>query len=187
MPISATGCKHSDFIVREHDRDQDRLVIHRPLQIVEIDQAVLLHRHVRDAVAVFLQALAGIEHGLMLGHRSNNVVALLAIHLGDALDGKVVALGSARGEDDFFCGRADQFRDALARCLHAFFRSPSERMIAAGCVAELLHEVRQHLFQHPRIHLGGGVIVHVNRQLHTLAVRVQRLNLCLGDLYIRAH
>ena len=168
-------------------RDQDRLVVHGALQVVEIDQAVLLHRHVGDAVAVLLQALAGVEHGLVLGDRGDDVVALLAVHLGDALDGEVVALGGAGGEDDFFGGRADQLGDALARGLHALFGGPAEGVIAAGGVAELLHEVGQHLFQHPRIHRGGGVVVHVDGQLHALGVGVVRLRLCLGDLNVRAH
>ena len=107
-------------------RDQDGLVIHGALEIFEIDQAVLLHRHVGHAVAIFLQALAGIEHGFVLGDRGDDVIALFAVHLGDALDGEVVALGGAGGEDDFFRGRADQLGDALARGLHAFFGSPSE-------------------------------------------------------------
>ncbi len=181
------GLQHADLVVGGHDRDQDGLVVHGALQVVEIDQAVFLHRQVGDAVAVLLQALAGVEHGLVLGDRGDDVIALLAVHLGDALDGEVVALGGAGGEDDFFRGRADQLGDALARRFHAFFGRPSERVIAAGGVAELLHEVGQHLFQHPRIHGGGGVVVHVDGQLHALAIGAVRLRAGLGDLYIRAH
>ena len=53
---------------------------------------------------------------------------------------------------------------------HGLFRRPSEGVIAAGRVAELLREVGQHLFQHPRIHRGGGVVVHVDGQLDALGV-----------------
>ncbi len=49
----------------------------------------------------------------MLGDRRDDVVALFAIHLGDTLDGEVVAFGRARGEDDLFRSRADQAGDAL--------------------------------------------------------------------------
>ena len=168
-------------------RDQDGLVVHGALQVVEIDQAVFLHRQVGDAIAVFFEALAGIEHGFVLGDRGDDVVAFLAVHLGHAFDGEVVALGRAGGEDDFFGGGADQLGDALARRLHAFFAGPAERVIAAGGVAELFHEVGQHLLQHPGIHGRGGVVVHIDGQLHSLGSGVLRDWKLLGDLYIRAH
>ena len=126
LPISRERLHHADFVVRGHDRNQDRLVVHGALQFVEIDETIFLHRQVSNAVAVLLKALAGIEHGLVLGDRGDDVVALLAVHLGDAFDGEVVALGSAGGEDDFFRGGADQLGDALASCLHAFFAGPAE-------------------------------------------------------------
>ena len=60
--------------------------------------------------------------------------------------------------------------------LDGFFRGPSEWMVAAGGVAELLDEIRQHLFQHARIHRRGRVVVHVNGQLDSIressAVRI---------------
>ena len=105
----------ADFVVGGHDRDQDGLVVHGALQVVEIDQAILLHRQIGHAVAEFLEMLAGVEHGLVFGDRGDDVVALLAVHFRDALDGEVVALGGAGGEDDLFRGRADQLGDAFAR------------------------------------------------------------------------
>jgi hypothetical protein len=60
------------------------------LQLVEADAAVLLHRQVGDAVAVLLEPLAGVDDRLVLGDRGDDVVALLAVHLGDALDRQVV-------------------------------------------------------------------------------------------------
>ena len=59
-------------------------------QLVEADAAVLLHRQIRDAVAVLLEALARVDHRLVLGDARDDVVALLAIHLGHALDREVV-------------------------------------------------------------------------------------------------
>src|SRR5258708_6874612 len=137
--------QHPDLVVRGHDRHQDRLVVHGALQVFEIDQAIFLHRHIGDAIAIFFQALAGVEHRLVLGDRGDDVVVLLAIPLGHALDGEVVALGGTRGEDNLFGGGADQLRNALASCFYAFFACPAERVIAAGGVAELLHEIRQYL------------------------------------------
>ena len=64
-----------------------------------------------------------------------------------------------------FGRRADQLGDALARQLDRFFGRPSEGMVAAGGVAELLHEVGQHFFEDARIHRRGRVVVHVDGQL----------------------
>src|SRR5579872_1979100 len=101
------GLENANLVIREHDRHQDCLVIHGALQIVEVNETVLLHRHVGDAVAILFQALAGVEHGLVLGDRSDDVIALLAVHFGNALDRKVVAFSRAGGEDDLFGGRAN--------------------------------------------------------------------------------
>ncbi len=94
-PISRMGCSTPISLLAGMMRDQDGLVVHGALQVVEIDAAVLLHRQIGDAEAVLLQPLAGVEHGLVLGGLGDDVVALLAIHLGHALDGEVVALGGA--------------------------------------------------------------------------------------------
>ncbi len=154
--------QYADFVVGRHDRDQNRLVVHGALQVVEVDQTILLHRQIGHAKAEFLKMLASVEHGLVLGNLGDDVVALLAVHLGHALDCQVVAFRGARGEDDLFRGRADQLRDTLARQLDCFFRHPSKGVIAAGGVAELLCEVGQHFFENPRIHGRGRVIVHVD-------------------------
>ena len=157
----------ADLVVGEHDRDQDGLVVHRPLQVVEVDQAVGLHRQIGDAIAVFLEALAGIEHRLVLGDLGDDVVAALPVHLGDALDREVVALGRAGGEDDLLGGRADQLGDLFAGGFDALLGLPAKGVVAAGRVAKLRGEVGQHRLQHSRIELAGGVVVHVNRQLNS--------------------
>ena len=144
--------------------NQNRLVVHGALQVFEIDQPVGLHRQIGHAIAVLLKPLAGVEHRLVLGHLGDDVVAALAIHLRDALDGQVVALGGAGGKDDLLGGCADQLGNLLARRLDGLLRLPSKGVVAAGRVAELGGEVRHHRFQHPRIERAGGVIIHIDRQ-----------------------
>ena len=165
-PISRTGCSTPISLLAPMIETRIVLSSMARFEIVEIDQAVLLHGQVGDAEAVLLQPLAGIEHRLVLGRLGDDVVALLAVHLGHALDGQVVALGGAGGEDDLLGAGADQLGNLLARLFHRLLGHPAELVVAAGGIAEVLAEVRQHRFQHPRIHRRGGVVIHVDRQLH---------------------
>ncbi len=141
-------------------------VVDGALEVFDVDQAVGLHGQVGDAVAILLELLAGVEHGLVLGDLGDDVVAALAVHLGDALDGEVVGLGGAGGEDDLLGGGADQFGDLLAGFLDGLFGFPAEGVVAAGGVAEDAGEVRHHGLEHARVERRGRVVVHVDRQLH---------------------
>ena len=73
-------------------------------------------RQVRDLEALALEALAGVEHALVLGLDGDDVVALLLVEAGRALDREVVRLGRARGQDDLLAVAADQRRDLLRAC-----------------------------------------------------------------------
>src|SRR5581483_3701103 len=178
------GLQHANLVVGRHDGDENRLVVDGALQVVKIDQPIFLDGKVGDAVAVFLQALASVEHRLVLGHGGDDVIALFAIHLGDTLDGQVVALGRARREDNFFGSCADQLRDLLTRRFYARFRGPTRGVVAAGGIAEAIGEVGKHFFQYARIHGRGRVIIHVDGQLDSVG---GKLLLQGGRLYIRAH
>ena len=66
-PISAIGWMTPISLLAAMMRDEDRLVGDRGAQLVEADAAVLLHRQIGDAVAVLLEALARVDHRLVLG------------------------------------------------------------------------------------------------------------------------
>ena len=69
--------------------------------VVGVDEAVAPpDGEVRDGVALFLEALAGVEHGLVLDDGGDDVEAIILVELGDAFDREVVALRRAGGEDD---------------------------------------------------------------------------------------
>ena len=154
-----------DLVVREHDRDQDRLLGDRVPNLLRGDAAVLIDVEVRDAEALSLQPLAGVEHRLVLGARGDDVVALLPVELGHALDGEVVRLGRAGGEDDLLLASADQAGDLLARLFDRFLRFPAEGVAAAGGIAEVGGEVGHHRLEHARVERRGGVVVHVDGEL----------------------
>ena len=146
LPISAIGLIDANFVVGIHDGDQNRFRRDGLAHVFGIDAAVFLHRQISDFVAVFLEALAGIQHGLVLDGLGDDVIALFAVHFRDALDHQVVGFGGAAGEDDFFRRGVDQRSDLLTRGFHRFFAGPAEGVVAAGGVAKFLGEVRQHRF-----------------------------------------
>ncbi len=72
------------------------------------------------------------------------MVALLVVHLHYAFESQVVGFGSATREDDFLGIRMDQLGDLFAGGFHTLLSLPSERVVAAGGVPELLYEIGQH-------------------------------------------
>ena len=54
-------------------------------QLAKVDQSALVDRQVSHSHAVLFQALRAVDDRLVLGNACNDVVTLLAIHLGDTL------------------------------------------------------------------------------------------------------
>jgi hypothetical protein len=157
----------ADLVVRVHDRDQNRLVGDRLAQVVEIDAAVLVDRQIGHlGLARTLQRLARVQNCLVLGDGCDDVVALVPVELDDALERQIVRLRGAAGEDDLLRLGVQQAADLLAPGVHRGLGVPSELMVTARRISELLREVRHHRLQHPRVHRGRGVIVHVNQTSH---------------------
>jgi hypothetical protein len=153
----------ADLVVGEHDRDEHRLVRDRVAELVEVDLPGAVDRKVRDArLPRPLEVPAGVEHGLVLGHLRDHVVALLAIELDHALDRQVVRLGRAARPDDVLRPRPDEPRHLLARGLHRLLGLPPEAVAPARRVPEDLGEVRQHGLEHARVDRRGRMVVHVD-------------------------
>ena len=128
------------------------------LQLVE---ALLAHA---------LQALAGVEHRLVLGLQGDDVVALGPVELDHALEARLSDSVAPRGEDDLLVRRADQRGHLRARLLDRRLGLPAEGVVARRGVAEVLPQVGQHRLQHARIERGRGVVVHVDRELHRVVL-----------------
>ena len=61
---------------------------------------------------------------------------------------------------------ADQVRDLLAGLVDGLFGGPSELVVAAGGVAEMLREIRQHGIEYAGVHAGCSVIIEINGRRH---------------------
>ena len=128
----------------------------------------LSDRQVGDLEALALEALAGVEHRLVLGLRGDDVVALLLVELGGALDREVVRLGRARGPDDLLARR----RRSAPRPARAPGRPPSRRSSRTrGCGSPRCRSPRVKygsIASSTRGSTGGRrVVVHVDRELQS--------------------
>ena len=126
-----------------------------------------------------LQAAAGFQHAFVLGGDSDDLVAP-GVAPRRALDGEVVGLGRARGEDDVARGRADQRGDLAARGLDRVLRRPAMGVLARMRIAERPREIRQHGLHHPRIGGGRGLIVEIDRRRRFHRLRFGRCHLVAG-------
>src|SRR5579863_7665869 len=134
----------ANFVVGIHDGDQNCFWRDGFANVFWVHAAIFTHRQVGNFKAFFFQPLAGIENCLVLDSLGDDVIALFAVHFGDALDHQVVAFGGAAGEDDFLRGGANQRGDLCAGVFNSFFAGPAERMVAAGGVSKFFGEIGQH-------------------------------------------
>ena len=106
-----------DLVVREHDRDEDRLVGDRGLELVGIDPAVAVDRQLDDLEAELLEVAQRVADGVVLDRRGHDPVAARLAGPGGALEREVVRLGAAGREDDLARPRRRGGRDALVRVI----------------------------------------------------------------------
>ena len=116
----------------------------------------------------------------MLGHHRHDVVAAVAAGVRRALDRQIVRFGRAAREDDLARRRADERGDFAARANNGLVRVPAVGVLAAGGIAEVFGEVRQHRLEHAGVDRRGGVIVEVDGLRHCGTRLVGDCELCIG-------
>ena len=90
----------ADLVVGEHDRDEDRLVVERRLELVGIDAPIAVDRQLDDLEPELLEIAQRVPDRVMLDRRGHDPVAARLARPGGALQRQVVRLGAARCEDD---------------------------------------------------------------------------------------
>jgi hypothetical protein len=103
----------ADLVVGVHDRDKGRVLVDRRVDLLRVDPAVSVNRHDRDLEAGALQDGAGVQHRFVLNPAGHDVPALGACRPGGALDGEVIGLAAATGEDDLARLGAEDLGDPL--------------------------------------------------------------------------
>ena len=151
----------ADLVVRQHHRHQYRIMVDGAPYRLRVNQSVGVHRQVGDAAAVTFQVTAGFQHRRVLDGTGDDVTAATGQRLADTVDGQVVRLTTAAGEDDVFAVRPDQTGDLLAPLAHQGIGLLAVGVDAGG-VAVGLSEAGQHCRQYFGTHRRGSGIIKVN-------------------------
>ena len=131
------------LVVGEHDRDQDRAVGDRRVQLVRVNPPVAIHRQLDDLEPELLEIAQRMPDGVVLDRRGHDPMTTALARPCRALEGEVVRLGPAGCEDDL-AGLGIQARgDSLVRIVERGARGTAER-VGGARVAERFRQERPH-------------------------------------------
>src|SRR5258708_20558553 len=82
------------LVVGIHDRDEDGLIGKRSTDIIGIEAAIAINRHISSFEAKTLQVLAGVQHSMVFYRRGNQVVPLFLGGKPYTLNRQVISLGT---------------------------------------------------------------------------------------------
>src|SRR5260370_42085313 len=82
------------LVVGIHDRDEDGLIGKRPTDIIGIEAAIAINKHISSFEAKTLQVLAGVQNSMVFYRRGNQVVPLFLRGKRHTLSRQVIALGT---------------------------------------------------------------------------------------------
>jgi len=157
---------HADFVVRQHHRNQQRVVAQSRGNLRRIEHACpragrLFDRQDRDLESVPPQPGNWVEDRFVFGRDGNQMIAPPSGTLRHAANRQVIALRSAAGEHDFAAAGPDRGGNPLPCIFDRLLRLPAKGMAGAGRIAKLLREQRQHGLNDPRINPRRRMIVEV--------------------------
>ena len=142
----------ADLVVREHDRDEDRAVGDRALDVLGVDAPVAVDRDLDDLEAELLEVLERVADGVVLDGRRHDAVSARPAGPRGALEREVVGLGAAAREHDLARVRADRAGEPLVGVVERLPGDAAER-VRRRRVAERAAEERA---ASPRAPRGAG-------------------------------
>jgi len=113
--FNAEVLHHTDLVVHVHDRGQHGVGAQRRGEGRRLDQPGAAGREVGDTEALLLEALAGVEHGFVLGACGQDVAPAIGVGARDPEDRQVVGFGGAGGKHDLIRRGPEECRDLRAR------------------------------------------------------------------------
>jgi len=157
------GLDGADLVVGVHDADQEGLFPESGLEVAGGDHAIPVNRQNREFKAQGLEMRGHLDDGGMLNRGNDEMISLVAMGQAIALEGEVVGLGAAAGEEDLVGVATEQGGDLGARLLDgapALLAVP----VGAGGVAEGGDNERQHGGGDLGVDGCGGVVIEIDRQ-----------------------
>ena len=147
----------SRFVVGEHDADELGVAAKGAAKVVGIDDAVASHGKEGDLDAAVSQPFCGVEDGVVLDGRGDEVVA----GIGESEEGEVIAFGASACEDDLGGAAVEQGGDGFAGVLDGG-AGVLAVVVDGGGVAEVLEHVWAHRLEDLGVEGRGSVGVHVD-------------------------
>ena len=160
----------ADLVVGEHHAHEHGVVGDGVQELIGVHHAVGVDGQVGDLEAGVLQVAERVEDGVVFDGRGDDVLAAAHLCKGGALDGGIVGLAAAAGEDHLAGPAAQDAGHGLPRLVERPARILRQR-VEAGSVAEPLGEVGQHGLHDLRAHRRGGSMVHVYHLVSLLLAR----------------
>ena len=152
----------ADLVVREHDRDEDRLVGDGGIDMVGVDPAVAIDRQLDDLEPELLEVAQGVTDGVVLDRGRDNPVAAPLARPGSAFQPEVEGFGAARGQDDLAALGAEPPGDGLVRLVERRPR-PAPEAVTGRRVAEVVGQEREHRVEDLAPERGRRRVVEVDR------------------------
>ncbi len=171
-----------DLAIGQHHADDDGMGSDRLAERRGVHAAGGIDLQVSHLKAQVFERFAGSEDRWVLYDARDDVLPLVSPRQRDALDGQVVALGAATGEDDAPRSAAQRLSDLPACALNGVFRLAAAAVDARRVAVPVLEEW-EHRVQHLGVQRGRGVVVQVHlspRGLWFLRDRDHGLALILG-------
>ena len=145
---------HAQLAVHGGDCHQNGVRPQQLFQVVKIHRAVPPDVHKVDLVSLLLQSGQAAAHRGMLQRGGDDVLAVVALQPGDALDGKVVGLAGTGCIDDLGGLHPQAAGDALGGLVDGGLGGGTGRMAGVGiarAMALYFTKPRQHGFIHRRV------------------------------------
>ncbi len=157
-PDFGDGLDGAELVIRVHHGDENGFGAKRAAHILGIDNAVTGDREPGDFDALLFESFDGVEDGVVLDGRADDVL-FFAAHRGDeAENGEIVRLRAAAGKYNFGWLCANERGDGLARGFDGTAGVLAGGMNRAG-VAVAFSEERQHRVEDFAVDGSGGVVI----------------------------
>jgi hypothetical protein len=153
----------ADLVVREHNRDKDRIGPNRSTDRVRINATIAIHGDQRDLKSrVALEVFARVQDGVMLDRGRHDVAPTLPRGKADALQRKVIALAPAAREHDLCRATTKNFRASVTGTVHRPTGVASES-VGARRIAVTRREKGKHRFEDRGVNRRRGRVIEIQR------------------------